>query len=52
MGYKMVRIDKLGKVITGNTPSKNKKEYYNEQSEYSCTEATLMEKAKYKYDKF
>lgn len=29
-----------------------KKEYYNEQSEYSCTEATLMEKAKYKYDKF
>ncbi|SYZ79835.1 restriction endonuclease subunit S [Trichococcus shcherbakoviae] len=30
MGYKMVRIDKLGKVITGNTPSKNKKEYYNE----------------------
>ena len=26
----MVRIDKLGKVITGNTPSKNKKEYYNE----------------------
>ncbi len=30
MAYKMVRLDKLGKVITGNTPSKKKNEYYNE----------------------
>lgn len=30
MAYKMVRLDELGKVITGNTPSKKKNEYYNE----------------------
>ncbi|MEY8732089.1 restriction endonuclease subunit S [Peribacillus frigoritolerans] len=30
MSYKMVRLDKLGKIITGNTPSNKKSEYYNE----------------------